>query len=353
MLNLFVWSYWWPLIVVSAIFFGRVWCIICPVELITALFSKIGLKLKRPNWVLSGWSITIFYIIILTVGLNIIAVHRNPTYMAIYLSSLIIISIITGFLWEKNTFCRYFCPVGYVLGLYSKLSYLGLRVKNKNVCKSCKDKSCIHKNYSYNLNYKSCGVDLNPTNIEDNSHCILCAGCMKTCSKYKSKDIEGRPNPEIRKVGFAKSLFSLKPLKTAEWFFLFILSGFVIYEIVSEFSEAKKILLFVPNYLSQSIGSDSNIIKGLIKSAFIFFILPSIIWFVPYFLTKIKIRDYIKYYSQMFIPLIASAHLCKAILKTTSRVPYFKYVFSDIMGAETAQNISDGVITLTQLENFA
>ena len=30
--NLIVWSYWWPAIVVGAIFFGRVWCMVCPVK---------------------------------------------------------------------------------------------------------------------------------------------------------------------------------------------------------------------------------------------------------------------------------------------------------------------------------
>ena len=58
--NLIVWSYWWPLIVILAILFGRIWCMICPVEIITSFFSKIGLKRKRPAWLKSGWAITIF-----------------------------------------------------------------------------------------------------------------------------------------------------------------------------------------------------------------------------------------------------------------------------------------------------
>lgn len=52
--NLIVWSYWWPSIIILAIFFGRIWCMVCPVEIITTFFSKIGLKRKRPKWLLSG-----------------------------------------------------------------------------------------------------------------------------------------------------------------------------------------------------------------------------------------------------------------------------------------------------------
>lgn len=31
---LFVWSLWWPLIILSAIIFGRVWCQVCPMEMV-------------------------------------------------------------------------------------------------------------------------------------------------------------------------------------------------------------------------------------------------------------------------------------------------------------------------------
>ena len=81
--NLIVWSYWWPLIIVMAILFGRFWCSICPMELITSFFGKIGLR-KRPNKLLrSGWIITIFYAIIVILGIHTFAIHRIPQYMAI------------------------------------------------------------------------------------------------------------------------------------------------------------------------------------------------------------------------------------------------------------------------------
>ena len=121
--NLIVWSYWWPAIVILAIFFGRIWCMVCPVELITTFFAKIGLKRKRPAWLLSGWAITVFYILILFVGIQGFAIHRNPFFMAIYLLAIVGVSVIIGSIYEKNTFCRYVCPVGYLLGMYSKLSF--------------------------------------------------------------------------------------------------------------------------------------------------------------------------------------------------------------------------------------
>jgi polyferredoxin len=58
--NLIVWSYWWPLIILSAIFLGRVWCAVCPMELMTSLAAKVGLKRKPPAFLRSGWVMTAF-----------------------------------------------------------------------------------------------------------------------------------------------------------------------------------------------------------------------------------------------------------------------------------------------------
>ncbi len=352
--NLIVWSYWWPAIVVGAIFLGRVWCMVCPVEIITSFFAKIGLKRKRPKWLLSGWAITIFYILILFVGIQGFAIHRNPSYMAVYLLAIVGVSILIGSIYEKNTFCRYVCPVGHLLGLYSRLSFLGWRVNNKNVCDTCKDKSCIHKKYQYNLNYKSCGVDLYPANISDNSDCILCAGCLKTCSKYQSEPNSDRPNPGFKHIGFANDLFKLKPLKMAEFVFVLIVSGFVIYEIFVEWKVSKHILMYIPNLISDTLAISSPFTFGIIKSIIIFGILPLLLWTIPFTIVKIlgtsiKLKDYVLQFVIAFIPIIAAAHLSKAILKTTSRVPYFQYLFDDVSGLTTTQKILDGEVVLQQI----
>ena len=73
--NLLVWSYWFPLVVVAAILLGRVWCMVCPMELVTSLAGRVGLRRKVPQLFKSGWVITIFYTLILIVGVHTLAVH--------------------------------------------------------------------------------------------------------------------------------------------------------------------------------------------------------------------------------------------------------------------------------------
>ena len=143
--NLIVWSYWWPIIIIISVLIGRHWCSICPVELITTIASKFGLKKKPGGFMKSKWLITIFYALIIILALHTYSIHRVPQRMSFYLIGLFALSIIIGLIYEKRTFCSYICPVGNILGIYSLLSRFGLRVKDKNTCDACKTKDCIAK----------------------------------------------------------------------------------------------------------------------------------------------------------------------------------------------------------------
>ncbi|ASB48414.1 4Fe-4S binding protein [Alkalitalea saponilacus] len=356
--NLMVWSYWWPAIILLAIVFGRIWCMVCPVEIITTFAAKIGFKKKRPLWLKSGWAITLFYTIILLVGMQVLAIHRNPFYMSVYLLSIILVSVIIGIIYEKNTFCRYVCPVGYLLGLYSRLAFWGWRVKEPSVCNSCTDKSCIHKKYTYHLNSKSCGVDLYPAKIVNNDHCILCAGCLKACDRFQSEVNPQRPNPGLKYVGFANGLFRLKPLNMAEMTFLLLVSGFVISQVYVEWSVTSGILNSISSFLISPFSVESHAWGVFWHGVIIFAMLPVLIWFIPWLGLRIGggrmgLKSYLLNYGIAFLPIMAAAHLSKSIVKAVSRLPYFQHLSKDWSGVETANQILDGSIVLWKVSPLA
>lgn len=357
--NLIVWSYWWPAIIVGAVLFGRIWCMVCPVELLTSTAAKFGLKRKRPSWLKSGWAITLFYALILFGGIQGLAIHRNPYYMAWYLLTIVVAAIVVGLIYEKNTFCRYVCPVGFLLGIYSKIAPIGWRVKSKSLCESCKDKSCIGAKYRYNADVKSCGVDLYPAEIGDNSTCIMCTGCMKTCAKHQEKSPSAeRPNPGLTRIGFAKDLLTSRAFSWAEMTFVLIVSGFVISEIWTEWKVTNQILNQISGFLLEPVsltgGATGKILHGII----IFALLPIVIWAIPYLAAKVfgsslKLKEYLLNYSLAFVPIMAAAHIVKSILKSVSRIPYFEHLFGDLTGVDIARKIVSGEITLAKLPDFS
>lgn len=331
--NLIVWSYWWPLIIVSAIFSGRFWCSICPMELTTSFFGKIGLKRKPGKFLKSGWVITLFYAIILIVGIHTIAIHRIPQYMAIYMLVLFAIAVIVGIFLEKRTFCTYICPIGHLLGLYSLFAFKKLSVVNQEVCKTCKTKDCIHKSNHYNFVGRSCTSELYPPKIKDNRNCILCGQCFKSCT---------HDNVIIKKRRFASDLFKEIKFSWAEITFFVIVSGFVVYEIFVEWKVSKNIIMTVPNVVNQNLNVSGNF-AGIIKAIILFLIFPAIFYFLFAWLKRITSNECLKTALNQLVlailPVTASMHLLKAFFKTTSRIPYWTYSLSDPTGIETADKI--------------
>lgn len=333
--NLIVWSYWWPFIIVTAILFGRFWCSICPMELLTTFAGKIGLKRKPGKFLKSGWVITLFYAIILIIGIHTLAIHRIPQYMAIYMFILFAIALIAGLIWEKRTFCTYICPIGHLLGLYSMLSFKKLRVKDTKVCKNCKTKDCISKTKHYNFVGRSCTSELYPATIKDNRSCILCGQCFKSCTK---------DNISIQKRKFAADLFTNIKLSWAEISFFIVVSGFVVYEILVEWKVSKKMVLIIPDWINHSLNIEGNL-SGTIIAIVLFVLIPVIYYTIWAILKKVFATESWKNsFTQLvlaILPVTAGMHLLKALFKTTSRISYWGFSFSDPKGVETARLIID------------
>ena len=333
--NLIVWSYWWPLIIVTAILFGRFWCSICPMELITSFFGKIGYRKKPNNLLKSGWVITLFFAVILIIGIHTFSIHRIPQHMAIYMLILLAVALIGGLIWEKRTFCTYICPIGHLLGLYSLLSFRKLRVTSTDVCENCKTKDCISKSNYYKFIGRSCTSELYPAKIKDNRSCILCGQCHKSCTK---------DNIAIQKQRFASDLFTGIKLSWAEIAFFIIVSGFVVYEIFVEWKVSKKIIMAIPDWANHALNFSGNL-TGTVKAIILFVLFPFVFYVIFAIIKKaIAKESWRNSLTQLVIailPVTASMHLLKAVFKTTSRIPYWDYAIPDPKGVLSAQLLTD------------
>ena len=103
----------------------------------------------------------------------------RPSVSAWVLLSMILLGVILSIFYEGRVFCRYVCPVGGFIGLYSLTSSLELRVKNVQVCKDHPTKDCLAgTSCSY-----GCPWLVFPGNLERNTYCGLCTECLKACPK--------------------------------------------------------------------------------------------------------------------------------------------------------------------------
>jgi polyferredoxin len=340
--NLIVWSYWFPLIVIGAVLLGRHWCTICPIELVTSLAGRIGRRRKAGRFLKSGWAITTFYSVILVLGVQTFAIHRIPQRMAVYMLVLLGVAVLSGLIWERRTFCSHICPVGHLLGLYSLLSSAEWRVGNPQTCSECKTKDCIAKSRLYNLTVRSCTSDLYPAKIKDNRRCILCSQCYSSCPY---------DNPGLRLRRPLKDLFSDLRLSAAEIAFIILVSGFVVYEILSEWSTTKAMLVAMPNAISSYWGI-TGVWTGTVKAVVLFMILPVVFFAVFAGIRRLagdqSIRRSLESMSIAILPIMGSMHVLKAILKMTSRIPYWPQALADRRGIHAAQALANGSAQLNK-----
>jgi polyferredoxin len=343
--NLIVWSYWWPVIIITAIFLGRLWCTVCPVELLTYWAGRIGLRQQVPHILKSGWVVTIFYTLIWIVGVHTLAVNRIPRQMALYLLMLIIVAVDISLIFRKRAFCSYICPVGHLLGLYALISPFEWRADDLSICKSCKTKDCFIKKNHYRLMRRSCTSNLYPATIRDNRHCLLCTQCLKSCPYKNIRFSTRRPFADF---------FTAVNLQPAEVGFILLVSGVVIYEILSEWPVSLAILMWVPDRCTHILGITGSM-TNFVSAIIMFVVSPVIMLLAVAALVKLAsgrnaapFGATINTFALFLLPTIAGAHIIKSVFRMSSQIPYWRGALLEPKGIETAQRLVAGTLVLDE-----
>jgi len=138
-------------------------------------------------------------------------------------------------------------------------------------------------------------------------------------------------------------------ISSAEFFFILILSGLVIWEISEEWAVSKNAMLYVPDQVSKMLGASGEL-ANFIHTIILFVFLPIIIFLIPAFFGKVigkmSMFEAAKKFSIIFLPVMAATHLLKALFKISSRIPYYALTIKDPLGLSTANMIDSGNIQL-------
>ncbi len=185
---IFVWIAWWALLILMIVpFFGRGWCAVCPIPLIGEWLQRGAIldpHSKRPSFIprriprlfRNIWLQNFFFIVL---ALSSSVLLTTPKTTAFVLSGMFVAAILLTFLFERRAFCRFLCPVGGFIGLYSQFAPLELRVRNPKICSTCKEKPCYNGS---SLGF-GCPWGSFPTALKKNTYCGLCMECLRTCPK--------------------------------------------------------------------------------------------------------------------------------------------------------------------------
>jgi ferredoxin-type protein NapH len=191
----------WLFILIGTIFGGRFlcgWlCVFAPIqENADNILTATGNKSKTKKNLKSGfiyffallfWGSIIFNIImnINNLTFNIYSDVASPvSNIWTYIGGLIIVIPLVMFfiyLWGSRFFCRNVCPIGGLLQLYSKFSFLKVKI-DADKCIEC---SACSKNCQMGVNIDKY-ITAGNTSIKD-GNCIVCGDCIDSCPQKALK----------------------------------------------------------------------------------------------------------------------------------------------------------------------
>ena len=189
-----IWDLWHPILAFTIIFFGRLWCFACPIGAVGDWTQSVfSLKKKYPEKYRNLWIAVILFLLIFAAERHFFMFTRNPPNTALLLIFFTVLAVVMGAIFEKRSFCRYICPIGLMLGVFSMLSIVELRCRSKKTCAEHDIKECMIGTEAG----KGCPVGEFPQTMERNNYCIMCMECVKSCSKDNIRISPRLPGADI------------------------------------------------------------------------------------------------------------------------------------------------------------
>jgi 4Fe-4S binding protein len=173
------WTIWWAGIIFTFVLAGRVWCIACPFGALNEWASRASRAWRRlPRPFRNIWWATALFVI-LTWADEQLGVVRSPRVTAWIVVAFAALALVVGVRYERRSFCRYLCPIGGLIGIYSMAAPLELRASNAATCRCHREKTC----YRGGASARGCPMLEFPQAMDRNNYCTLCGECVKGCSR--------------------------------------------------------------------------------------------------------------------------------------------------------------------------
>ena len=194
-----IWTLWWPILYISLLFFARAWCgFLCPINLANEAGNKLrkGRPLNLIRWGFLAY--VLFFLIVLAEQISGLFLSYNMTlvFILLFFGS----AFIFGTIFARWSFCRFICPIGTILSVFSRLSFIGLRTQEEK-CNICTTKECMKGGAA-----EQCPMFNVIPGIKTNKTCLLCTNCIKNCP-YDSAQIKlVKPGRDIvDEIAFTKA----------------------------------------------------------------------------------------------------------------------------------------------------
>ncbi|GAB4358486.1 MAG: 4Fe-4S binding protein [Gammaproteobacteria bacterium] len=166
--NYVLWGLWFPLVFISVIVTGRSWCgLLCPMGAASEFANRRGLMARIPAWIRWEGTPIVSFVVITLLG-QTLGVRDHPEAIAGLFGGTMLAAILVGLLYGKyrRAWCRHMCPIGLLLGIFSRLGAVEFRPKKK----VAGGDRWVEKG--------PCPTLIDIVRKEESRHCIECFRCV-------------------------------------------------------------------------------------------------------------------------------------------------------------------------------
>ncbi len=312
-------------------------------ELVNRIGDAIARKAGWPRarlgkFLRGGWMIIVMYLLLqfLVAGASL---HDIPRSTGLMLLALAGVAWVTGLVFHHlRSFCTAFCPTGALLSVYSRYTPIQLEARDPSVCDRCTTKDCIRGENRYRFDKRSCPSLLKPLHRAASDGCVLCLQCVKVCPYHNMGfGIVSAEAPVRHKV-------LLKPYEAA---FVMIELGFVVHELSEDVASLDAVYRFVPAKVAAWVAPASFY---WIEALWFLGVFPLLVWAVTAAVAygvgnRTGIRRLVLAMATGAAPVVAVAHLTKALGKLGAWGGFLPGALADPQGLETMHQFEQGVLT--------
>ena len=178
-----------------------------------------------------------------------------------------------------------------------------------------------------------------PPGLRTNRDCLVCGQCIKSCEPDNMRLLVRRPfHP-----GDVREAQASWPVAA----FVMLVSGFVTYELCTEWPAAKALFLLVPHLVGEWVGVPS--LAGYIKALWMLVVVPLVVWTLLSAVTRLlgdgdTLSQVWRRAALPVAVVVSAGHMAKSIAKSASWGGFLPGAMREPGGVETVLALTNGTL---------
>ncbi len=171
------WTHWRAFTVIGLLAAGNLFCMACPFTFV----RDLGRKILPASWVWpralrSKW-VAVALIVLYLWSYEAFDLWDKPAATAWIIVGYFLAALVIDGFFRGASFCKYVCPIGQFHFVQSLASPLEIKIRQPDVCASCRTFDCIKGNEDQ----RGCELKLFQPRKSGNMDCTFCLDCVKAC----------------------------------------------------------------------------------------------------------------------------------------------------------------------------